>query len=122
MLNRPDRDSERSIDELEQQEFEREIAQSQSEWWREEATVLRLGQQLSAERQHALEQELRAMNDELFQRVTAQQPMGLNAAKEVAKQLLTEEKPTRETLAKMLSLIYGETILPQALICKERRG
>lgn len=110
-------------DEIEAQEFTQEINQSELEWLREAVIALQQEEQRSAKKQQMIEQALRDLESEVAQitGTVTQQTLCLETAKQAAKHLLAEEKPMRETLAQLLSMIYGEMILPQDLSARNRQ-
>lgn len=64
-------------------------------------------------------QEMEYMNSELSS-IFSSLPMTLDQAKESAKTILASQKPTRESLAQLLSAIYGSVVEPWELGLRER--
>lgn len=105
----------------EQLAFDLENTKSEVNWLRNQVEFLqqelseRVQQQQEMEQElHLFQQELVLMNQEMQQMYRAGQ-LTLQEAKGIVRILLQQREPPREALARFLSLIYGQTILPEEL-------
>lgn len=106
--------AEEMLDHSEEVEFMREQVQSQKLYLQYLEQQL---QQLQKELSYT-EQEVEYMNSELCS-LFSSLPMTLDQAKESAKTILASRKPTRESLAQLLSTIYGSIVEPWELGVRE---
>lgn len=110
-------------DEQGESDFRLEMISSEMEWLREQIRSLQQTLAHQDREQQAVEQELHAtyselevMNREVHHLMTEAKQLTCNEAKEFAKALLAEGQTPSETLARLLSKIYGRTITTGELI------